>query len=270
MRRLRQSWPLIAAGSLIVAIVALALVLAVAALDRRDRLVGDWRMESGTAVSIRQSGDDYVLRIGEDAAWIPASRLIGPRGDRVLVATVPADAMSMLTSDETQLAADVAIGPDEDGEMMIGTAGVLNVPARELGRLSRSKGALDWVALAALVASVVLLIGTIVIGRMVGLGTDDRLVPGLTLAVCVCVVLGMAGVWVALALVVPFVLLTWCAIVVWWLLPALPDVGGGLKAIFTAGGRRAFAEHVHRQDEQSDRGDALQAVVDDVLDERDG
>lgn len=267
-RGLRQAWPLIAAISVLVAIAATLLMVA-AAITTDHGFVGAWKTEAGSHVDVRETNGTYWLRVDGATGWTSIGQRSPKTGQDYFVATLPAEVISSLSSGDTRVPTDVIITLDADHERLLVTAPRLaSGETRTLASLSRRSNPLDALALAALAMSAVLLIVTIVIGRSVGLKSDDRLLPGVGVAVGVCAVLAMAGVWVATAVMIPVMLLAWSAILARWLLPVLPDIGGGLMAIFTTGGRRAFAENVRRQNEQSDRGDALEAVVDEVQAER--
>lgn len=260
-RRLRQWWPVIATASFIFGVAAVALLFAFIIIGGRDHLVGRWTTESAQVFTVRTAGDQYELRVA-DGDWVPARGHAG-----TLFARLPAQSMSLLTGGEVTSDTEIEVGLGDDGEMRLARAAAFGQAPQPLSAVSKVRSAADWAAITVVVVAVIGLTATIVVGKKARIGAGDSVAPALAVAAGLALILGVLGIALAVVAAVLMLGVAWYMIVTRWLLSAVPDMGAGARALFTRRGRDEFRAAIERQDEQSDRGDALQRVADSLLDE---
>jgi hypothetical protein len=255
-RRVRQAWPVIAVVSLLLAVIGVLALLAVAVLGN-DYYEGSWRTPSGVRITITQTAGEYAVRVGDSADSTPASVSKAPAESRLFV-QIPASAMSQLTSGRITADTEIDFEPHDGGLRVWGPGD----SAQAIGSLTRVQGATDLLGQAAVVLAVLGLVVTVVTGRMAGIGEGDRVVPVLAGLSVIGILLVAVVDYRLLVLVAPLMFASWCMILARWLLALVPDVGTGLRALFTRSGWREFQAELDRQDEQSERGDALEEFAD--------
>ena len=275
MRRLRRWWPVLAALIFLALVILGVVVLYFAATNDSGLFAGSWQRvgdtDSQMAVAYEGESCSITLTEGDASQTVPARAGFNDI-EAVLPPTTDPELLGGQTVGATGLPVRITAEP-ENGTLIVssgtGPGGVTATlwtyePAGLFARQSRG-----WAA-QALVACAFLVVAVLLFGNRseVKSGRDKA---RLVVVVLVGAVLAFglltqtAGV---LLLARPLVAAYWALFLVTVVPKQVPVVGEGLGVIFLPSRRRAFRQGLLSQDEQGERGDAMEQVLHDAMDER--
>lgn len=259
--------------------IVLGVVVVYAAVTHDSGLFdGAWRRvgDTGSRMTVSYQDEQCTIRFsdGRSGATQTVSATVG---NVELEATLPASTDPVLLGGQTVGAAGLPIrvtAVPEHGSLVVSsntgplgnTVGLWTYePA---GLFARSIP--DWAALTVIVCAF-LVVAVLLFGSPSAV-TSRRDKAQRVVVVVVGAVLVLALVsksTAALALVRPLVAACWALFLVRVLPGQIPVVGEGLGVIFVPAKRREFRQGLLSQDSQSERGDAMERVLEEAIDERD-
>ena len=275
MRRLRRWWPVLAALVFLAVVILGVVALYFAATNDSGLFAGSWQRvgDTDSRMTVAYEGErcSITLTEGDASQTVPATA-----GFNDIVAVLPLTTDPALLGGQTVGATGLPIritAEPENGTLIVSSdtgPGATTVtiwtyePASFFARSARG-----WAA-QALVACAFLVVAVLLFGNRseVKSGRDKArmLVVVLVGAVLAFGLLTQtAGV---LLLARPLVAACWALFLVTVAPSLVPVIGEGLGVIFLPSRRRAFRQGLVSQDEQGERGDAMERVLHDAIDER--
>jgi hypothetical protein len=276
MRSLRRWWPVLAALIFLSAIVLGGVVLYAAITRDSGLFEGTWRRvgDTGSQMTVGYQAEQCTLRFSDGGG---ASQTVPAAVGYVdLEATLPPSTDPALlggqTAGENGLPITVTAAP-EHGSLIVssgtGPGGATTVlwTYEPAGLFARSIP--GWAALTIVVCAF-LVVAVLLFGSPSAV-TSGRDKAQRVLVVAVGAVLFFALITrsnAALTLVRPLVAACWALFLVRVLPGQVPVVGEGLGVVFLPSRRHMFIQGLAAQDDQGDRGDAMEEVLQRAIDER--
>jgi len=279
VRRLRRWWPVLAALIFLAVVTLSVAVLYFAATYDGGLFEGAWRRvgDSSSSMTVSYEGDRCTIRFADERSG--ASQTVSVVTGYVnLEATLPPSTDPALlggqSMDESGLPIMITAEPEHHDSVVVssvsgpGDTTLVQWTYEPAGFFARWIP--NWAAMTALVCAF-LVVAVLLYGSPSSVtGGRDKAQRVLVVVVGAVLVFALAlqSAW-AVALARPLVAACWALFLVRVVPPQVPVIGEGLGVIFLPSRRRAFRQGLVSQDEQGERGDAMERVLHDAMDERD-